>query len=101
MLSLLRQVPGPYEDTTCQMVVAYGRADHPHLETIRRFRDEVLADTAVGSRLITAYYRTAPVAKRLAATNRLTKAITLFSIALPSYAISRIGLGISGILPDQ
>lgn len=91
----LQQVPGPYEDTTCQMVVAYGEADHTHLETIRAFRDTVLSDLPGGEQFIDLYYSTAPVCKRLAAMNRITRIMTLLFVALPAYIISSTALKIT------
>lgn len=91
----LHQVPGPYEDTTCQMVVAYGEADHAHLETIRTFRDTVLDELPGGGRFISLYYATAPICKRLAAMNRVTRIMTLLFIALPAYSIASATLALT------
>ncbi len=88
------QVPGPYEDTTCQMVVAYGDPLHPHLQTIRRFRDEVLADLPGGELLIGAYYATAPAAARIVSRSPLLRMVALFGFAYPSYLISRTALAL-------
>lgn len=89
------QVPGPYEDTTCQMVVAYRTSAHPHLETIRAFRDAVLADLPGGGTLIDRYYATAPFFADLASRSRLVRAAMKYVVAAPAYLVSRAGLRIA------
>lgn len=86
------QVPGPYEDTTCQMVVAYGRSDHPHLETIRRFRDTVLSHSSGGRTLIDRYYATAPSVAGIARRSRLCRAAVKYAVAAPAYLVAALGL---------
>ncbi|MFB6199734.1 MAG: CFI-box-CTERM domain-containing protein [Candidatus Nanohaloarchaea archaeon] len=88
----MNQVPGPYEDTTCQMVAAYGRRDHPHLETVRRFRDEILTSVPFGEKLVEFYYTTAPYFISFTSWNRVTEKITLYGFAYPSYLVFRFSL---------
>lgn len=89
----VQQVPGPYEDTTCQMVVAYGEG-HPHLETVRAFRDDVLTRSSAGRQLIDLYYATAPFLASLAGRNRATRLLARALFAYPSYLVSRAVLRI-------
>lgn len=91
----INQVPGPYEDTTCQMVMAYGDPKHSHLKTVREFRDSILKSNKVGRKLIDFYYTTAPFAVSAISGSRLLKALTLYTFAYPSYLVSRAALGIS------
>lgn len=85
----MEQVPGPYEDTTCQMVAAYGRSDHPHLEVVREFRDEVLGTGRLGGKLVELYYATSPFFVSLVEGSRLMRSLTLYGFVYPSYLISR------------
>lgn len=85
------QVPGPYEDTTCQMVVAYGTRHHPHLEAIRAFRDGALADSIAGRAIIRAYYATAPAIAGIVARSETLRAVTRMFLVKPAYLIARAG----------
>jgi len=95
----LNQVPGPYEDTTCQMVVAYGNPTHSHLETIREFRDSILKSNSAGRKLVDAYYFTAPLAVSSISNNKLLKNITLYTFAYPSYLVSKSCLKLARLMP--
>lgn len=92
----LNQVPGPYEDTTCQMVMAYGRSDHPHLNVIREFRDELLESSRAGRVFVDYYYATAPFFVSMVSGSRFMKRLALYGFAYPSYLLSRFALGLTG-----
>lgn len=83
------QVPGPYEDTTCQMVAAYGQPDHHQLEVMRTFRDTVLLPNRIGERLVDAYYATSPFFARLVKQNRAVQLVVRYGIGVPFYRFSR------------
>lgn len=82
------QVPGPYEDTTCQMVAAYGAPDHAHLQVLRRFRDTVLLPNALGERLVDAYYATSPYVARAVQRSRAVQLAVRYGVGTPAHAIS-------------
>lgn len=88
------QVPGPYEDTTCQMVAAYGRPDHEHLEVMRAFRDTILLRTRAGKRVVDAYYAATPYVARLVQRSRAVQLAVRFGIGTPFYRFSRAVLGL-------
>lgn len=87
-----KQVPGPYEDTTCQMVMAYGDNQHRHLETIREFRDTVLSSNRLGRLLIDFYYRHTPMVARLGNESKFFRNLILYLTAYPAYFVSSIAL---------
>jgi hypothetical protein len=88
-MKYLNQVPGPYEDTTCQMVVAYGNPNHSHLNTIREFRDKILESNSIGRKFVNFYYTSAPLAISVISRSRFLKKLTLYLFAYPSYLFSR------------
>lgn len=90
------QVPGPYEDTTCQMVAAYGRPNHHQLEVMRTFRDTVLLPNRIGERLVDAYYATSPFFARLVQRNRVVQITVRYGIGAPFYRFSRAALRFLG-----
>lgn len=57
---LLRQ----HSSTCFVATVAYGCADHPHVEHLRDFRDGVLRSSVAGRIFISLYYRFGPLAAR-------------------------------------
>lgn len=84
-----RQVPGPYEDTTCQMVMSYGTPDHQHLNTIRRFRDEVLSTTFWGRLFVSMYYAITPFVTHVLRQSKLLRAAMKYGFTYPIYRLSR------------
>lgn len=96
-MPLTGQVPGPYEDTTCQMVAAYGTRHHPHLETMRAFRDTVLKQCSIGQTIVDQYYNisqwTAPVTSK----SSVLRGLTRYCLSYPAYLVSRAGLWLSAI----
>ncbi len=90
MQPFTEQVPGPYEDTTCQMVMAYGDPDHAHLNTIRRFRDTVLSRMPGGAALIALYYRMTPYIAGAMAGQPTLKAAMRYGCVYPVYLLSRL-----------
>lgn len=86
------QVPGPYEDTTCQLVAAYGQPDHHHLAVMRRFRDVVLLPNPVGERIVDMYYATTPYVARLVQRNRAVQVAVRYGLGEPFYRFSRLAL---------
>lgn len=88
----LNQVPGPYEDTTCQMVAAYGNPNHSQLQTIREFRDNILKSLPGGKSLTKFYYRFTPIFAYAAKQNILAKKLVLLFSAYPAYITSTAGL---------
>lgn len=92
----INQVPGPYEDTTCQMVAAYGNPSHRHLETIRLFRDEVLESFRAGSHFVSLYYRITPFFAELAKKSRTARILVLALTALPAYLVAETWAKLTG-----
>lgn len=97
-MSQINQVPSPYEDTTCQMVMAYGNSNHSHLNTIRRFRDEILSKTFIGEFIIDSYYRHTGKLASAGQSSELIRKLVLLTTALPAYAVSKIGLKLKELI---
>lgn len=91
-----KQVPGPYEDTTCQMVAAYGTNSHRHLEIIRTFRD-LLKTFPGGQKIVDSYYRvTPPFAEAVKRSDTMRILVILFMV-FPALLISITGLKMAEI----
>lgn len=88
--NIAEQVPGPYEDTTCQMVASYGDPDHPQLNDLRTFRDETLTSSWLGRRLVSIYYFITPYTVNLAKRSALARFLTITCIGRPLHALSRL-----------
>lgn len=97
-MSQINQVPSPYEDTTCQMVMAYGNSSHSHLKTIRTFRDEILSNSFIGEFIIDSYYRHTGKLAAAGQSSELVRKLVLLTTALPAYAISKIGLKLKDLM---
>ncbi|NIO19802.1 MAG: hypothetical protein GTN76_03440, partial [Candidatus Aenigmarchaeota archaeon] len=80
---------------------AYGSPLHPHVETLRDFRDEYLMQNKLGRWLVAQYYRYSPfIAKQVAKSKILKVAVRshLLPLVAVSYSTIRFGPIITGIV---
>lgn len=83
---------------------AYGSPMHGHVESLRRFRDQVLMRFGAGRAFVAAYYRySPPVAERIASSEILRAAVRaalwplVFTIEHPAAAAGLVLLGLAGL----
>jgi hypothetical protein len=57
----VRPLPAVHKDPVFVATACFGDYDHPTVVELRRFRDLVLMETALGRRFISAYYRYGPL----------------------------------------
>ena len=74
---------------------AYGSYLHPHVQTLRRFRDRVLMTTSAGRAVVAAYYRVSPTLARVIerdpdsrAAARVVLTPVVFVVAFPGPAFA-------------
>lgn len=91
------QVPGPYEDTTCQMVAAYGTGSHSHLNIIRNFRDNLLKTFPGGQKIIDLYYKVTPLVAESVKRSRTMRILVILFTVIPALLISITGLKMAEI----
>ncbi len=83
---------------------AYGSPMHAHVESLRRFRDQVLMRFAAGRAFVAAYYRySPPMAERIASSEALRAAVRaalwplVFTIEHPAATAGLVLLGLAGL----
>lgn len=69
--------------------VCMGSSDHPSVLELREFRDQILLHSAVGRRVIDAYYAVGPRAANWLAGRRTARSIVRLTVVLPAAAIAR------------
>lgn len=82
-------IPLPEKKKSCFIATAVlGDIDHPHIETLRQFRDQILTKSPTGKVLIRIYYRISPPLAVIIAKNNCLKKITRTIIVEPFYRFS-------------
>lgn len=77
---------------------AYGDYDHPKVQILRQFRDEILRRSKLGDNFIRLYYRASPnLANTIRSSNR-KRAITKFLIIYPLFKLAQLALLLNKIL---
>lgn len=89
------QVPGPYEDTTCQMVAAYGTPSHSHLNIIRSFRDNLLKSFPGGQKTVNLYYRITPFVAESVKRSKTMRVLVILFTVIPALLVSFTSLKIA------
>ncbi len=86
----------PASQLSCFIATAsYGSALHPHVETLRDFRDTYLMPSRVGRMFVYLYYRYSPAVADVIAKNRFLKVsvrISLVPLVTLSYSMLHFGL---------
>jgi len=80
---------------------AYSDPSHPHVEILRDFRDVYLMRSPLGHKMVEAYYRYSPDVADIISKHvilRMAVRIHLVPIVALSYAVLRLGPGLSAIV---
>jgi tetratricopeptide (TPR) repeat protein len=81
----------PSKDAECFVVTAtMGDENHPHVITLRNFRDQYLVGTKIGNSFIHWYYENGPHLAKIISNNRLAKMLAHILIVAPSAAIVKV-----------
>jgi len=88
VLEVEKEITSKKKDKCFIATATMGNINHPYVCTLRGYRDDVLATSKIGKKIVKLYYFLSPTIARVISKNRIFREISLRLIVLPAYKIA-------------